>query len=113
YLSREMHGEFDFGQIIGEAATLRDVLQKVEQVAPTGSTVLLRGETGTGKELVAHAIHINSTRESKPFVRVNCAALAAGVLESELFGHERGSFTGAIARRPGRFELADGGTLFL
>ncbi len=113
YLSREMHGEFDFGQIIGDAPALREVLQKVEQVAPTGSTVLLRGETGTGKELVAHAIHINSTREDKPFVRVNCAALAQGVLESELFGHEKGAFTGAAARRPGRFELADGGTLFL
>jgi DNA-binding NtrC family response regulator len=113
YLSREMHGEFDFGQIVGDAPALHEVLQKVEQVAPTGSTVLLRGETGTGKELVAHAIHINSPREEKPFVRVNCAALAAGVLESELFGHEKGAFTGAVARRPGRFELADGGTLFL
>ena len=89
------------------------MLAKVEQVAPTSSTVLLRGETGTGKELVAHAIHINSPREAKPFVRVNCAALAPGVLESELFGHEKGSFTGAMARRRGRFELADGGTLFL
>jgi len=113
YLTQEMHGEFDFGQIVGDAAALREVLQKVEQVAPTHSTVLLRGETGTGKELVAHAIHINSPRESKPFVRVNCAALAPGVLESELFGHEKGAFTGAVARRPGRFELADGGTLFL
>jgi transcriptional regulator with GAF, ATPase, and Fis domain len=113
YLSQEMHGEFDFGQIVGEAAALREVLAKVEQVAPTHSTVLLRGETGTGKELVAHAIHINSPREGKPFVRVNCAALASGVLESELFGHEKGAFTGAVARRPGRFELADGGTLFL
>ena len=75
--------------------------------------MLLRGETGTGKELVAHAIHINSPREDKPFVRVNCAALAPGVLESELFGHEKGSFTGAMERRRGRFELADGGTLFL
>ena len=113
YLNQEMHGEFDFGQIIGDAPALREVLTKVEQVAPTHSTVLLRGETGTGKELVAHAIHINSPREGKPFVRVNCAALAAGVLESELFGHEKGAFTGAVARRPGRFELADGGTLFL
>ena len=113
YLSREMHGEFDFGQIVGDAPALKVVLDKVEQVAPTNSTVLLRGETGTGKELVAHAIHINSQRENKPFVRVNCAALAQGVLESELFGHEKGSFTGAIARRPGRFELAEGGTLFL
>jgi DNA-binding NtrC family response regulator len=113
YLTQEMHGEFDFGQIVGDAPALREVLQKVEQVAPTHSTVLLRGETGTGKELVAHAIHINSPREGKPFVRVNCAALARGVLESELFGHEKGAFTGAVARRPGRFELADGGTLFL
>jgi Nif-specific regulatory protein len=113
YLNQQLHGEFDFGNIIGDSAPLRDVLEKVEQVAPTNSTVLLRGETGTGKELVAHAIHINSPREEKPFVRVNCAALAPGVLESELFGHEKGSFTGAMARRPGRFELADGGTLFL
>ena len=86
YLSQQMHGEFDFGQIVGEAAALREVLTKVEQVAPTGSTVLLRGETGTGKELVAHAIHINSPRVEKPFVRVNCAALSPGVLESELSG---------------------------
>jgi DNA-binding NtrC family response regulator len=113
YLNQQIHGEFDFGNIIGESAALREVLSKVEQVAPTNSTVLLRGETGTGKELVAHAIHINSPREGKPFVRVNCAALAPGVLESELFGHEKGSFTGAMQRRPGRFELADGGTLFL
>src|SRR5215831_16964027 len=113
YLNQQLHGQFDFGNIIGDSAPLREVLDKVEQVAPTNSTVLLRGETGTGKELVAHAIHINSSREEKPFVRVNCAALAPGVLESELFGHEKGSFTGAMARRPGRFELADGGTLFL
>ncbi|MDB4956274.1 MAG: two component, sigma54 specific, transcriptional regulator, Fis family [Myxococcales bacterium] len=113
YLNQQLHGEFDFGNIIGESAALREVLEKVEQVAPTSSSVLLRGETGTGKELVAHAIHINSPREEKPFVRVNCAALAPGVLESELFGHEKGSFTGAMERRRGRFELADGGTLFL
>ncbi len=113
YLNQQLHGEFDFGNIIGDSVALREVLQKVEQVAPTNSTVLLRGETGTGKELVAHAIHINSPREEKPFVRVNCAALAPGVLESELFGHEKGSFTGAVERRRGRFELADGGTLFL
>ncbi len=113
YLNQQLHGQFDFGNIIGDSAALREVLGKVEQVAPTNSTVLLRGETGTGKELVAHAIHINSPREHKPFVRVNCAALAPGVLESELFGHEKGSFTGAMQRRPGRFELADGGTLFL
>ena len=113
YLNQQLHGEFDFGNIIGDSAALREVLEKVEQVAPTISSVLLRGETGTGKELVAHAIHINSPREEKPFVRVNCAALAPGVLESELFGHEKGSFTGAMERRRGRFELADGGTLFL
>src|SRR5688572_11220136 len=113
YLNQQLHGQFDFGNIIGDSHALREVLGKVEQVAPTNSTVLLRGETGTGKELVAHAIHINSPREHKPFVRVNCAALAPGVLESELFGHEKGSFTGALQRRPGRFELADGGTLFL
>jgi Nif-specific regulatory protein len=113
YLNQEIHGRFDFGQIIGDSTPLREVLAKIEQVAPTTSTVLLRGETGTGKELVAHAIHINSPRESGPFVRVNCAALAPGILESELFGHEKGAFTGAVARRPGRFELADGGTLFL
>ena len=113
YLNQQLHGEFDFGNIIGDSPALREVLGKVEQVAPTASTVLLRGETGTGKELVAHAIHINSPREHKPFVRVNCAALAPGILESELFGHEKGSFTGAVERRRGRFELADGGTLFL
>jgi Nif-specific regulatory protein len=112
-LSREAHGAFNYGAIVGDSPALREVLAKVEQVAQTSSTVLLRGETGTGKELAARAIHINSPREARPFVRVNCAALASGVLESELFGHEKGAFTGAMARRPGRFELADGGTLFL
>jgi DNA-binding NtrC family response regulator len=112
-LSKEAHSAFSFGAIVGESPPLRDVLARVEQVAQTSSTVLLRGETGTGKEMVARAIHINSARESRPFVRVNCAALAPGVLESELFGHEKGSFTGAVARRLGRFELADGGTIFL
>jgi Nif-specific regulatory protein len=113
YLNNELHSKFDFGQIIGGSAALNEVMENIEQVAPTASTVLLRGETGTGKELVAHAIHINSPREDKPFVRVNCASLAQGVLESELFGHEKGAFTGAINQRAGRFELADGGTLFL
>jgi Nif-specific regulatory protein len=112
-LSREAHGAFNFGAIVGDSPALREVLAKVEQVASTAATVLLRGETGTGKEMVARAIHINSPRTSKPFVRVNCAALAPGVLESELFGHEKGAFTGAVTRRAGRFELADGGTLFL
>jgi DNA-binding NtrC family response regulator len=113
YLDRERHAAFNFGQLVGDSPLLRAALGRAEQVARTGATVLLRGESGTGKELVAHAIHINSPRENKPFVRVNCAALASGVLESELFGHERGAFTGAIARHPGRFELAHGGTLFL
>ena len=112
-LSSDAHSEFNFGAIVGESPRLREVLVRVEQVAQTSSSVLLRGETGTGKELVARAIHINSAREARPFVRVNCAALAPGVLESELFGHEKGAFTGAVARRLGRFELADGGTLFL
>ncbi len=113
YLEKELHGAADFGQLVGESAALRAALLRVEQVARTDATVLLRGESGTGKELVAHAIHINSRRSNRPFVRVNCAALASGVLESELFGHERGAFTGAMARHPGRFELADGGTIFL
>src|SRR5262249_27604909 len=112
YLNQEWHGAFNFGQLVGNSQVLKTALARAEQVARTHATVLLRGESGTGKELVAHAIHINSPREGKPFVRVNCAALAGGVLESELFGHERGAFTGAVARRPGRFELADGGTLF-
>lgn len=113
YLEKELHGAADFGQLVGESPALRAALLRVEQVARTDATVLLRGESGTGKELVAHAIHINSRRSNRPFVRVNCAALAAGVLESELFGHERGAFTGAMSRHPGRFELADGGTIFL
>jgi DNA-binding NtrC family response regulator len=112
-LASEAHGAFDFGAIVGDSPALRDVLVRVEQVAQTAATVLLRGETGTGKEMVARAIHINSAREARPFIKVNCAALAPGVLESELFGHEKGAFTGAVARRPGRFELAEGGTLFL
>lgn len=113
YLNQELHGAFDFGNIIGDSEPLKQVLEKVEQVAGTDSTVMLRGETGTGKELVAHAVHINSQRESGPFVRVNCASLAQGILESELFGHEKGAFTGAMSQRQGRFELANGGTLFL
>ena len=113
YLDYQAHSAFDFGAIVGESAALQDVLQRVEQVAPTLSSVLLRGETGTGKEMVARAVHLNSDRGDRPFVAVNCAALPAELLESELFGHEKGSFTGAIAQRKGRFELADGGTIFL
>ena len=102
-----------FDQIIGQSAALEAVLEKVEMVAPTTSTVLIQGETGTGKELVAKAIHNISPRYDSPFVKVNCAAIPLDLLESELFGHERGAFTGAISQKIGRFELADKGTLFL
>ena len=113
YLDYQSHSAFDFGNIVGASEPLKQVLTRVEQVATTKATVLLRGETGTGKEMVARAIHLNSDRSEMPFVAVNCAALPTELLESELFGHEKGSFTGAIAQRKGRFELADGGTLFL
>src|ERR1700746_3618111 len=102
-----------FEQIIGNSPALESVLEQVERVAPTDSTVLIQGETGTGKELIAHAIHNLSTRCGRPFVRLNCAAIPLDLLESELFGHEKGAFTGAIAQKIGRFELADKGTLFL
>jgi formate hydrogenlyase transcriptional activator len=102
-----------FQQIIGNSPALEAVLEQVERVAPTGSTVLIQGETGTGKELIAHAIHKLSSRCGRPFVRLNCAAIPLDLLESELFGHEKGAFTGAIAQKIGRFELADKGTLFL
>jgi transcriptional regulator with GAF, ATPase, and Fis domain len=100
-------------EIIGESAAIRRVLEKIEQVAATSATVLIRGETGTGKELIAQAIHRGSPRHAHPMVAVNCGAIAGGLVESELFGHEKGAFTGAIGRKQGRFELADGGTLFL
>jgi formate hydrogenlyase transcriptional activator len=102
-----------FEQIIGKSPALESVLEQVERVAPTDSTVLIQGETGTGKELIAHAIHSLSSRCGRPFVRLNCAAIPLDLLESELFGHEKGAFTGAIAQKIGRFELADKGTLFL
>ena len=102
-----------FEQIIGSSAALESVLEQVEQVAPTDSTVLVQGETGTGKELIARAIHNLSSRCGRPFVKLNCAAIPFDLLESELFGHEKGAFTGAIAQKIGRFELADKGTLFL
>jgi formate hydrogenlyase transcriptional activator len=113
YLEDEIRTEMNFTQIIGSSASLRKVLKRVETVAPTDSTVLIYGETGTGKELVARAIHDLSPRRAKPFVKLNCAAIPTGLLESELFGHEKGAFTGAIAQRIGRFEVADGGTIFL
>jgi len=99
--------------MVGDSAAMRGVLDRVARVAPTGATVLVTGETGTGKELIARAIHAASPRAKHPFVRVNCGALAEGLVASELFGHERGSFTGALERRKGRFELASGGTIFL
>jgi Nif-specific regulatory protein len=112
-LKRELQQKYDFRNIIGTSKEMRDVYEQIAQVAPSGATVLIRGESGTGKELVAHAIHYNSPRSSKPFVKVNCAALPESLIESELFGHEKGAFTGAVARKRGRFELAEGGTLFL
>jgi formate hydrogenlyase transcriptional activator len=113
YLEEEIKTEYNFEEIIGESVTLRKVLKQVEVVAPTDSTVLVLGETGTGKELIARALHDRSGRRERTFVKMNCAAIPTGLLESELFGHERGAFTGAIAQKVGRFELADGGTLFL
>jgi formate hydrogenlyase transcriptional activator len=113
YLEDEIRTDMNFAQIIGNSASLRRVLKHVETVAPTDSTVLIYGETGAGKELIARGIHDLSPRRSKPFVKLNCAAIPTGLLESELFGHERGAFTGAIAQRIGRFEVANGGTIFL
>jgi formate hydrogenlyase transcriptional activator len=113
YLEDEIRSEMNFEEIVGESPLLRAVLKQVETVAPTDSAVLIQGETGTGKELIARAIHNLSPRREHTFVKVNCAAIPAGLLESELFGHERGAFTGAIAQRIGRFELAHRGTIFL
>src|SRR5271157_876301 len=113
YLESEIGSEYNFGDIVGKSAALRKVLDQVAIVAPTRSTVLLHGETGTGKELVARAIHNLSPRRERTFVRLNCAAIPSGLVESELFGHEKGAFTGALMQKKGRFELADHGTLFL
>jgi formate hydrogenlyase transcriptional activator len=113
YLEDEIRSELNFEEIVGKSAALRRVLQQVETVAPTDATVLISGETGTGKELIARAIHQLSPRRPHAFVKLNCAAIPTGLLESELFGHERGAFTGAIAQRIGRFELANRGTVFL
>jgi PAS domain S-box-containing protein len=113
YLQSEITEQQQGGEIIGNSAAIRDVITAVLQVAPTPATVLITGETGTGKELIARAIHQASDRAAKPFIRVNCAAIPAALCESEFFGHERGAFTGAATRRTGRFELANGGTIFL
>ena len=113
YLEGEIRGDMDFDGIVGRSSALRHVLNMVETVAPSDSTVLLLGETGTGKELIARAIHDRSRRKDRTFVKLNCAAIPTGLLESELFGHERGAFTGAITQKVGRLELADEGTLFL
>jgi formate hydrogenlyase transcriptional activator len=113
YLESEISSEYAFEDIVGKSAAIQKVLQQVAIVAPTDSTVLLHGETGTGKELMARAIHNLSSRRERTFVRMNCAAIPSGLLESELFGHEKGAFTGALIQKKGRFELADGGSLFL
>ena len=113
YLEPEISSEHCFEDIVGKSPALRKVLEQVAIVAPTDSTVLLHGETGTGKELIARAIHNLSSRRERAYVRMNCAAIPSGLLESELFGHEKGAFTGALIQRKGRFELADGGSLFL
>ena len=113
YLQEEINEEYNFSEIIGNCDAVKKVLKKLEQVAKTNSTVLILGETGTGKELLARAVHSSSPRNDRPLVKVNCSALPANLIESELFGHEKGAFTGAIAKKIGRFELADGGTIFL
>ena len=113
YLQEEIKGANNFEELIGSSSTLKKVLKNVERVAPTESTVLITGETGTGKELIARAVHNLSPRKGRPLVKVNCAAIPAGLIESELFGHEKGAFTGALSKKIGRFELADKGTIFL
>jgi len=113
YLEEEIRSDFNFENIVGNSPALKHVLELVETVAPSDSTVLLLGETGTGKELIARAIHDRSRRKDRTFVKLNCAAIPTGLLESELFGHEKGAFTGAITQKTGRMELADQGTLFL
>jgi formate hydrogenlyase transcriptional activator len=113
YLEESIDTELGFGEIIGRSRAMKEVMEKVAKVAPSDATVLLLGETGTGKELVARALHRMSRRDGNSFIKLNCAAIPSGLLESELFGHEKGAFTGAVARKPGRLELADRGTLFL
>ena len=113
YLGEEIKLIHDYGHIIGESEVMKYVLYSMEQIAPTDTTVMILGESGTGKELIARAIHHNSNRKKRPLIKVDCAALPANLIESELFGHERGAFTGAVEKRIGRFELADGATIFL
>ena len=113
YLQEEIRTEHNFGEIVGNSPALLSVLRQIDQVAPADSTVLILGETGTGKELIARAIHDRSSRRNRPLVKVNCGAISAGLVESELFGHVKGAFTGALNHRDGRFKLADGGTIFL
>lgn len=113
YLREEIDARFDFGAMVGDSPAMRAVYDQIRRLADSRATVLVRGETGTGKELVARAIHYAGSRKNRPFIRVNCAALSAGILESELFGHEKGAFTSAHERKIGRFELADTGTLLL
>lgn len=113
YLEEEARSQHNFGELVGDSAPLRRSLKQVETVAPTSSTVLVLGETGTGKELIARAVHEHSPRKGRTFVKLNCAAIPTGLLESELFGHEKGAFTGAVSQKIGRFELAHQGTLFL
>jgi len=112
-LRETVESQYRFGNFIGKSKPIRDVFEMIRKVAPANATVLIEGESGTGKELVAKSIHFNSPRRNKPFIAVNCSALAESLLESELFGHEKGAFTGAVARKKGRFELADSGTLLL
>ncbi len=112
-LRQELQQRYDFSGLIGASGPMRQMYEEMARVAGTGTTVLIRGESGTGKELIAHAIHYHSSRAKRPFIKVNCAALPETLVESELFGHERGAFTGAESRKKGRFELANGGTLFL
>jgi formate hydrogenlyase transcriptional activator len=113
YLQEEIHSEHNYSEIVGRSPVLLGLLAQIEQVAPTDTTVLITGETGTGKELFARALHERSSRKARPLVKVNCGALSAGLIESELFGHLKGAFTGALQHRDGRFKLADGGTIFL
>src|SRR5205823_10569984 len=114
HLRRELRERYDqVSNLVGGSGPMREIYEQVAQVAGTNTTVLIRGESGTGKELIAHAIHYGSLRAKKPFVKVSCAALPDSLIESELFGYEKGAFTGAESRKKGRFELAEGGTLFL